>query len=482
LSRHAQVRRHDMLIGEELKDYTRSLVQFIVDAKLSFNTVENMAFKSFVRTLNKHAPTISRTTLSRIITEEHRERKPMILEVLKNIEGNIAITCDGWSSRIFRGFFAVTAHWITAEFELKNVLIDFVYFPAPHNQWTTKAVLLSVLHEFGIEKKVTAVTTDSGPEMPKAMEHVRVDLNSKYNLNIPKYWHVRCACHVIHRAVTDAIEPLSATIQLLRNLLSGIRVSQHNRSLFKDAQKHLDHSKIRDVPTNDIENRWSSTFKMVQKAYDLKWVFEIVCNDERATDAIRGKNLKDESWNNLKAVAEFLKLPAEITEISSSSSNATISIQYKIFHLLEKHCTDHLASSSGLKVVKSAAAKLKVKLLKYKPSLTSDYVKMCAALDPRISKKNEDHTEIKNTLRKYLTEKYGASVTTSSQPRNEAKEQFSIFDIESDSDEDQNSDEIDKFFAATLRADKSCNFRTVVTSYVQIAHLFQMSVFVSLLL
>lgn len=455
-SRQAGLLRHDIISGEALSKCSTALVRLIVDAKLSFNLVENNAFQSYVRTLNKHVPTISRRTLVRAIVEEHGKRVPVIKKTLEDIDSNLAITCDGWSSKVYRGYFAVTAHWITKDFDLKSMVIDFVYFPPPHNQWTTRQVLSTILHDWGVERKVTAVTTDNGPEMPQAIEALRNELNSKYDRQLPKYWHIRCACHVVHRGVKDALEPLHATLQKLRSLLNAIRLSTMNRSLFKEAQEHLQLGIVKDAPAVDIENRWSSTYLMIEKSYALKTVFESICNDERANDAIRGNNLTDAAWNELHEIASFLKLPAEITEMTSSSSNSTISIQYRIYNMLQKHCTDFLAKASLPKVVRTAAALMKRKIAKYKPSLTSPHVEVCAALDPRISKKTEDFTHLKQQIRKYLRDTYNVDLTSASQERTEAKPKFSIFDSDSDSETESNNDEIDIFFAATVRADKSC--------------------------
>ena len=98
---------------------------------------------------------------------------------------------------------------------------------------------------------------------------------------------------------------------------------------------------------------------MIQTCYDPKSVFECVCNDERGTDAIKRQNLSEEEWNNLIQIANFLKVPAEITIVSSSSANSTLSIQYRIFNILIKHCTDTLASTTALRVVKNAEARMK---------------------------------------------------------------------------------------------------------------------------
>lgn len=88
--------------------------------------------------------------------------------------------------------------------------------------------------------------------------------------------------------------------------------------------------------------------------------------------------------------------------------------------------------------------------------MTSDHVKICAALDPRISKKNEDQNEQIDSIRNFLVEMYNVSFENGSQDLKEKRAHFSIFDSDGDSDGDENNDEIEKFFAATQRADKSC--------------------------
>lgn len=105
--------------------------------------------------------------------------------------------------------------------------------------------------------------------------------------------------------------------------------------MFKKAQEHLQPGTIKDAPAVDIENRWSSTYLMIRKSYDLKAAFESVCNNDRANDGVKDNNLSNAGWEQLQQIAEFLKVSAEITEMSSSNTNATICIQYIIFQLLE---------------------------------------------------------------------------------------------------------------------------------------------------
>jgi hypothetical protein len=70
--------------------------------------------------------------------------------------------------------------------------MDFIYFPPPHNQWTTSDLVLSVVKYYGLHTKVRAVTTDSGSEMPPAMKHLRLTLKEDYDLDLKEYWHISC--------------------------------------------------------------------------------------------------------------------------------------------------------------------------------------------------------------------------------------------------------------------------------------------------
>lgn len=141
--------------------HSKNIGVYYVVLKESFPLVESESFRAFIRVLNKHVPHISRGTVVRDIEEEHAKRLLMVKEVMRKVSSNIAINYDGWSSRVLRGYFVVTAHWIMVEFELKKIVLNFVYFPAPQ-----------IMHKFEIEKKVTSVTTDNGSEMPPAMEGV----------------------------------------------------------------------------------------------------------------------------------------------------------------------------------------------------------------------------------------------------------------------------------------------------------------------
>ena len=458
LSNMVVVQRHNVMRDETIRQATVALSRFIVDAKLPFNIVENQGFRTFVSSLNKHLPTISRRTIVRSIEDEFASTLPRIREVFQNISSHIGITCDGWSSRVLRGYFVVTAHWISDEVDLKHVVLEFVRFPIPHNQWTTKELLLRIFADYRVGKKLQAITTDSGSEMPPAVDHVRRELNLIHGLNVSKDWHLRCACHVVHRAVIDSLHPLRDSISTLRSLLKSLRLSLKSREAFRNVQVRLGFTNLREVPNLDVETRWSSTFTMITSCYRLRTVFEAMYNIESLVDSLPGSALSTETWNNLNAIASFLKPAADVVEISSSSSNVTASIQARVFHKLRKHCEDTCTDSNAIEFVRKAADLLKKKLEKHEFHFTRPFIQMSSALDPMFANKTDVSQHIKHRMITKLQMEYGISPDdVDVQEKPESAKGFELL-ASDNSDEDNNSlnTEVEEYFSATRRPDKTC--------------------------
>jgi hypothetical protein len=201
LSDQALLVRHDVMSDHDKHAATTALARLIVDAKLSFKLVESPAFRGFTKSLNKFFPTISRRTLGRCIQDEYDAALPRIRNTTNEIPGLLALTCDGWSSRIFRSLFVVTIHWISTTFHMQRLVLEFLHFPPPHDQHNTRDILLNIINNYKLGPRVRAVTTDSGSEMPPAIQQVRQYLNEQFSHDFGNDFHIRCGCHIIDRAV-----------------------------------------------------------------------------------------------------------------------------------------------------------------------------------------------------------------------------------------------------------------------------------------
>ena len=77
------------------------------------------------------------------------------------------------------------------EWTLKSVVLEFKYFPSPHNQWTTAELIINTLMEFHLHTKTRAITSDSASEMIAVMRNVKKDLEQRQQLDLSDY-HVKC--------------------------------------------------------------------------------------------------------------------------------------------------------------------------------------------------------------------------------------------------------------------------------------------------
>lgn len=123
------------------------------------------------------------------------------------------------------GYMVITVHWIDEEWKLQSVVLEFCYFPPPHNQHTTSDLILSVVKDFNIWSKIKAITSESGGEMPPAMIIVKENLNDQYSLLLEDDFHIRCICHVINRVVCDATHFIKKEVQMLRQILKAVHGS-----------------------------------------------------------------------------------------------------------------------------------------------------------------------------------------------------------------------------------------------------------------
>ena len=79
--------------------------------------------------------------------------------------GRVSLTMDPWTSVAQDGYMAITVHWITVDFQLRRILLDFVDLPAEHTGENLKNSVMEVLREFGIAHKTLGYTVDGAANM-----------------------------------------------------------------------------------------------------------------------------------------------------------------------------------------------------------------------------------------------------------------------------------------------------------------------------
>jgi hypothetical protein len=229
-----------------------------VDDKQVFRVVENRKFQRFVSCLNKLYRMPSRRTDVRGIEDRYAVARRDFCNIVDGIPGQVALSYDGWSSRIMRGYFVMTLHWIDERWIHRSSVLEFKLFLSPHNMHTTSALIKRILKEFNLATKIRTSTTDSGSEMPPAMKIVKEVLNKDFNLFLDDDFHIRWVCHIINPAVVDC-EALFLT--KMWEMLKMTRNAQRMREAFKEVQISLAMQTSKSVPGLDVDNCWNSMFQ-----------------------------------------------------------------------------------------------------------------------------------------------------------------------------------------------------------------------------
>ena len=105
----------------------KKITRWIVLGSHAFTEIENENFRDILLHLQ---PTLSNHFVqaaafrNRIFSNAgaHRQR---LKSYLASIPGLLAIGCDAWTSSNRIAFLAITASWITDQWELEETLIDF---------------------------------------------------------------------------------------------------------------------------------------------------------------------------------------------------------------------------------------------------------------------------------------------------------------------------------------------------------------------
>lgn len=444
------------LDDETKENILKQLVSYIICNKEPFNLVENDKFISFCKSLNKNYEIPSRSTLVRAISDDYNINYSKFQEYIQNESKKVSITCDGWSSCTNRQYFVTTIHWINNDWCMKNSILDFRYFPPPHDAISTYEILISIIEEFKLQNKLISITSDSGSEMAPAINNVKQKLIETYKANIPNEFHIRCVCHIINRSVVDATKFISIEVEKLRTLLKIIRNTSKLRNEFKKLSISLGISNGSEPPNLDTEIRWNSLFLMINNSYKYKLVFEAMNNNIEINKKISSYKITNDEWEKMNLISTFLNKAYELTTIASGKEYPTISIQPLIYTSLVQHCNYTITENKNDNLTLAAKAMLE-KIEKYKEDLNSNVAKIALVLDPRSSSSCLSSITMKNSIRNLLIENYNYNSNdislSSSITDNEKK--YSFFSAFSNLDE-SDGDEIDNFYGFTKIPDKNC--------------------------
>ncbi|KAK3086886.1 hypothetical protein FSP39_024924 [Pinctada imbricata] len=134
---------------------TQSIAGFLSKDMRPFSTVENEGFRHLIKTLEPRYNLPGRTHFTdKVFPGLYEIVKTRIMTELLSAD-NAAITTDGWTSRATESFITVTAHFIDANWEFKNYVLQTRPLHESHTAENLANVLLQAISDWGLTKMVS---------------------------------------------------------------------------------------------------------------------------------------------------------------------------------------------------------------------------------------------------------------------------------------------------------------------------------------
>jgi hypothetical protein len=210
----------------------------------------------------------------------------------------------------------------------------------PHDGRNLFNTMLKTLIEWSIEDKVFAITLDNASNNNNFVSALKENIVGKHLLLAEgKFFHCRCAAHVINLIVQEGLLAMSGVVKSIRESVKYVKSSQGRKQRFEKMISELGISCDKRPPL-DVVTRWNSTYHMLKCALEYDRAFEALTHE----DIHYAHEPLVEEWEMAKKLCDILKLFSDATELLSGSKYPTSNLYFdqiwQIKLLLEKESTN----------------------------------------------------------------------------------------------------------------------------------------------
>src|SRR5581483_3522248 len=302
--------------------------------------LKSPSFRRFINALNENFELPTDKKFRKRILEAYEFSQKQLKQYIQKNAISVSLTCDLWTSRNKQGFLGITCHFLTPEFEMKEITLAIQYMPYPHTGDAIQKVLEKVIFEWNLQDKVFFCTTDNASNMKKCLNQ------------IPWLQRLSCTAHTIQLVVGKGLLNTEILIARAKRLINFFTSPKQNERLLnaqkknsEDVEEEGDLNTIFYRAVTDVETRWSSTYIAWERLIILKPFIDIVIsslntskdqNSKEDAKRLTKINLTNDEWEVIRDLLEILGPLAELTETLEGTKYATMSYIYPGIATLKK--------------------------------------------------------------------------------------------------------------------------------------------------
>lgn len=298
----------------------------IVKHDLPFNYVEYEGIRDLHKYLNPDVKHITRNTAKADVLKLHKKHKEILREQLISCPNRICLTSDLWSSITTDGYICLTAHFIDKDWVLHKRVLNFSAFPPPRTGEKITQKVLSLLTEWGIEKKIFAITLDNASNNNVFAKQLESQLRTLNGLGdgTGHFFHVRCCAHILNIIVQEGLKVLDEAIEKVRDTVKYLKGSEGRKLKFFECLTQLSLTKTKGI-RQDVPTRWNSTYLMLESCLLYQSAFSYLTIVDSSYVSCPTK----EEWEHIERISLFLKLFYNATNTFSGSKYPTSNMYFQ---------------------------------------------------------------------------------------------------------------------------------------------------------
>lgn len=328
-------------------------------------TVDRFGFKQLVKKLNSKYELPSRNFfMNNEIPKLYTETRETIKAELEG-SGFYSCTTDLWTSRSMQSYMAVTAQFITKDWQMQSWCLGCAELNSDHTAESLSEAFSEMLEEqWGLNlHDMAGITTDNASNNIKAFSDCNWIPCFGHNLDL-----------AVHKGLN--VDHVGNTLSRLRRTVSAFSRSAKLTRQLKSKQADLgvpQHKLIHDEPT-----RWGSAYDMVERFLEQQQAVCAVLADNRNKWHLMPKDLDVSTMEALKNVLGPLR---EFTDALSGEQHPTISsvlpLLWKTESILIVSASDNQLSSRIKDCIRSDLQN------RYNQKEIQTTLNCCTFLDPR---------------------------------------------------------------------------------------------------
>ena len=303
-------------------ELSNAVVEFVVRDLRPVSVVDGYGFLNLMETAEPRYTVPCRRTIMNLIDRKYSDLKRSVRGSLSG-QQCVTLTTDMWTSRAGEGYFSLTAHYITEEFEMCSSHLQCHHLPGVHDHTHISDAISDALADWCIQldTDVVAFVTDNGSNIKKSLKD---DLNK---LNLP------CAGHTLNLSVQRAF--------LLPEVRTAVSRAKKVVEHFNRSRLHLEEleekQRLLGLPLHKliqgVQHRWNSVYDMIERLCEQQAAVAAVLHNHR--DLLHLEHSPAE-WRLLEDLCKVLEPFKDATTYLSASKYPTLSVLGPVLHKILK--------------------------------------------------------------------------------------------------------------------------------------------------